>query len=470
MERRRTIVCSALIAISCAVPHEGEHGAQTLGQEGSTSDASDGSTTDLDATSVQPTDDAPEPSTAGSGSGGPGPACGNGILDVGEVCDDGNDRDADGCNVDCRPSGELVFELLLDPEPSGNALIRDLDHAEDGTYVVGGQIAGMGADAWAARFTQDDELMWDLPLVVGAYDDLVFGVAAGEGGRTYVAGVVDELAGSGDPWVAALSPAGAIEAADRIAMPTAGRFYDVTAANDGVIVVGHQTQGANSHGLVRLYDAELALETELEPIAAAPGLAMRNACTSGDVLITVGQRLNANATVDGLVAMIDAGELQWMRTTQAQQGQHSIALGCAVAGEAEDRRLWSAGYDTAATPRWLATLRAYAVGGMVAIDVPIYVGEDDLGAVWSDVATDKEGNVIVGGATVVGAADHEYAPVLRKHDPNGATLWTRTFSPGGLPHGAIDAVDVGPEGAIRVAGYAADRDGLYRRWLARLTP
>src|SRR5438045_1398948 len=29
-------------------------------------------------------------------------ACGNGIIEPGEVCDDGNTRDGDGCSPDCK--------------------------------------------------------------------------------------------------------------------------------------------------------------------------------------------------------------------------------------------------------------------------------------------------------------------------------------------------------------------------------
>jgi cysteine-rich repeat protein len=30
------------------------------------------------------------------------PRCGDGILDGGETCDDGNNVDGDGCNADCH--------------------------------------------------------------------------------------------------------------------------------------------------------------------------------------------------------------------------------------------------------------------------------------------------------------------------------------------------------------------------------
>ena len=59
-------------------------------------------------------------STSTSSSGGEGssgesegstgaPACGDGQLGADEVCDDGNPVDGDGCNVDCQPSGRLLW-------------------------------------------------------------------------------------------------------------------------------------------------------------------------------------------------------------------------------------------------------------------------------------------------------------------------------------------------------------------------
>jgi cysteine-rich repeat protein len=34
----------------------------------------------------------------------PRPVCGNGIVEPGEVCDDGNDVDTDSCHNDCTPN------------------------------------------------------------------------------------------------------------------------------------------------------------------------------------------------------------------------------------------------------------------------------------------------------------------------------------------------------------------------------
>ena len=67
-------------------------------------------------------DDATGP-TSGSasddtaGSGGIPEGCGDGVLDDGEACDDGNDVNGDGCNIDCVESGQQVWESVVETSP-----------------------------------------------------------------------------------------------------------------------------------------------------------------------------------------------------------------------------------------------------------------------------------------------------------------------------------------------------------------
>ena len=42
-------------------------------------------------------------------------ACGDGVLDVGEGCDDGNNRNGDGCSANCMVEGGRCGDLTLDP-------------------------------------------------------------------------------------------------------------------------------------------------------------------------------------------------------------------------------------------------------------------------------------------------------------------------------------------------------------------
>ena len=58
-----------------------------------------------------------DPTTA-TGTTGPAPECGNSMVEPGEACDDGNDRNGDGCNNDCTESGQEVWGETFDPSAS----------------------------------------------------------------------------------------------------------------------------------------------------------------------------------------------------------------------------------------------------------------------------------------------------------------------------------------------------------------
>jgi cysteine-rich repeat protein len=64
--------------------------------------------------------------------------CGDAEVDAGEGCDDGNLMDGDGCNADCTPSGQLLWELELSPGPGAYMSAEQLSVDADGNVVVGG--------------------------------------------------------------------------------------------------------------------------------------------------------------------------------------------------------------------------------------------------------------------------------------------------------------------------------------------
>ncbi len=64
-----------------------------------------------------------------------GPACGNGKLDPGETCDDGNTTSGDGCSSDCLvETGFACGEpgtLCLSTHTCGNGIVEDLEGCDD---------------------------------------------------------------------------------------------------------------------------------------------------------------------------------------------------------------------------------------------------------------------------------------------------------------------------------------------------
>ena len=89
---------------------------------------------------------------------GPCPAeCGNGVVEGGEPCDDGNFEDGDGCSADCflefaetpAPSTVIVTELMRNPKglADDNAEWVELTNVGSGTVDIGGwSVSDAGTD------------------------------------------------------------------------------------------------------------------------------------------------------------------------------------------------------------------------------------------------------------------------------------------------------------------------------------
>jgi len=93
--------------------------------------------------------------TEGS-SDGP-PACGDAVVDGDEQCDDGNRRDGDGCNADCRPSGETrwsvtVAEGTAAAIASSATMVIAVGHDDDASVIVA--VDAGGAPSWGALVQQ----------------------------------------------------------------------------------------------------------------------------------------------------------------------------------------------------------------------------------------------------------------------------------------------------------------------------
>jgi cysteine-rich repeat protein len=97
--RIAAIAFSGLLgAVACGSPPE-------LTTDDDAGDAADGSSDSSGDGAIGDDDDAGSGGNPDPG-GGPG-VCGNGKLEMGELCDDGNEADADGCSGNC---------LVQDPE------------------------------------------------------------------------------------------------------------------------------------------------------------------------------------------------------------------------------------------------------------------------------------------------------------------------------------------------------------------
>ncbi len=192
--------CDVAILFLCGAWLTGCPPAEELGQTGGTS-MSEPATTSTSTSTVDPTSTG-EPPTSTAETTPPG-TCPDGSVGEGEVCDDGNDINGDGCNNDCQPSGAQLGEFRTDER--GSSQIYSIAVDADASIVVGGR---SGIARWVARFGPDLAPQW-----TQKYDDgqtgLVRAVALGDG-VIYAAGSRFTDSDAHDVWVASLTPDGAV--------------------------------------------------------------------------------------------------------------------------------------------------------------------------------------------------------------------------------------------------------------------
>ncbi|MBZ5709553.1 PQQ-binding-like beta-propeller repeat protein [Nannocystis pusilla] len=153
------------LALAACVPSivVGDHPQDTGSPEGS----SGGST------------DATPTTSASSGESEPG-VCGDGVVDAGERCDDGNDEANDGCDGACQRSGRVVWSIEL----AGIDAVADLDLDPAGRILVN----GWGGDtAHLLAFAPDGTELWR--RTIADPGELAIDV----GGRIFIAGIAGTL-------------------------------------------------------------------------------------------------------------------------------------------------------------------------------------------------------------------------------------------------------------------------------------
>ena len=163
-------------------------------------------------------------------------ACGDGRLDPGELCDDHNDVEGDGCNNDCTASATEQWTRCIESFPHPDVRANGVSFDREGNPVLLATIVseeGGDAKVWTRSFDQDGAVLWT-------------SVCCDEPGSDYVASA------AGGP---------------------------VVSADGGIVIGGRITGGAmNDASLVLSLggDGDLlwqAEPTELEPVAAITALA-----------------------------------------------------------------------------------------------------------------------------------------------------------------------------------------------------
>ncbi|MFV8752128.1 hypothetical protein ACNOYE_16395 [Nannocystaceae bacterium ST9] len=155
-----------------------------------TDDATDENTS---TTAADTTDDATTTTETGGG------VCGNGMLEDGEECDDGNTDEGDGCSATCTIAACGLqwtwSETITASTPGGFGVVVD---AMGGVYATGDDEDG---NAWLAHWAADGTLAWEQSFGPGYGADLVLDAS----GDLFVVGVQTNT--DDDLWYARLSGA-----------------------------------------------------------------------------------------------------------------------------------------------------------------------------------------------------------------------------------------------------------------------
>lgn len=401
-----------------------------------------------------------DPSESSSGSTGAAAGCGDGALDEGEACDDGDDINGNGCNVDCVVSGSLLWEVdagagyeveasdpVYGPErvavsPSGSiAMVLTSSDEPDRPAPLVRRYDPEGNLEWSEQWTLPNAGLIPADVVV-ASDDAVVAVSIEVNGPGGNAGHVRRYGALGtEAWSLAIADA------DQV-VPGG-----VASAELGEVLVAGYTFGPNTQWARRYSPAGRELLHDSGPRGSVYVNSIR-LVEDGGYLVCSGRTLDgggggasiarytANGTEDWVVAI---PEIDLVSCDADASGR------IAIAGDASGAS-------------WVARAQGEAVLDWSVLE------EGTGGAEANAVALDGDGNVIVAGTLFESdGADSNAVRWLRKFDAAGALLWEAQLDFSSEEPERVADVTVDGEGYIYTVGRRDDVGGR-RAWLAKFAP
>lgn len=406
-----------------------------------------------------------------SETGTPTGDCGNGILDLGEMCDDGNAEDGDGCDADCTaPAGTLLWAIELgddgDPERAGADVAVD----DDGSVYVAGWASNPGERFGSLlQFSPEGDLVWEAQWGDVGGSAQATTVSVGPDGQPVVAGwqVYGPDNGQHRGWAAKYDPDGSElwSQTHTNATPDIDRWYgsDVDARNEIVLCGLAQFDGQNAAAWVR----KLAVDgTEIwnrEIVPAGHVAATANGCgfTPGGSVIAAGNTAPsaepwlARLTVDGDDDWEQLGDAAFMGGTND-----------AVAVDAEGAPYTTGRYQVGGSEFVIPTRRHDPLGEVVWSSTRPLATFGQGG--W-DIAVHDDGSVTMVG-TELGESETDDGLVVR-YDENGNELWSEVFDDDESRFDRWRGVAVDRNsGAFYVTGTESDNGSNASLWLRKYAP
>lgn len=399
--------------------------------------------------------------------GDPDPVCGDGRLDRGEACDDGNAEEADGCSSDCVASGTVVWSHVRPSDAatleqySGlgvlgeDVVVAGLGFSEAGTQdVLVHRLGPEGDSVWAVVHDVADDADRGAGLVVVADRVMVFGSAT-----VSQSGPVPAV----ERWV------GLFSAKDGSVLREAtlgeGEVFGAAVSADGVTLAGTDGTGSADERAWagRISDTlvvdsavvdEGAEASQYYGIAVLPGgdvfaAGMRGSDTNGvaDFIVDVVTPLGVSE-VQRIAAEFNLGQAQAIASAPGGD----LFVGGLQREEPGGRALYLQRYSEDDGVVWLAT------------ESSSELESDEVEA----VAVAPNGDVLVTGL-YWGGPRRDTDVLLRRFDANGELRWSAELDfSGGRDLGR--GIAVTPSGVVYVCGRVTMEDGSIRAHVARVVP
>lgn len=411
--------------------------------------------------------------TSGDGDGGEGDVppqdgiCGDGLVNAEqEACDDANVREGDGCNSDCRASGNRVWCLDdfgpadVDALPRALAVGPSGDVAVLGTLYQGGSatawlevVDATGAPRWSTRFEgatgTEVEFSSAGTLAVATYEldaarsRITLFSAEGTAGTSWT--------GEADPpvWLGAfvMSPRDRIIAAGGAAAEPDEVWIGTFSPS---LALEQQATYRSSQGI----------STEARAVAYARA---ETIILGADVVLGPGTDSTSPPTTVAIAALLPSGELAWEHVFESpNRSIHLASLAAMVDGSVVATGgaglnltfdVWTASLSAAGDVNWEITEESpHSPNGGTSV-VPTSTSDFVLTRFVSREATYEL-------EAVFGRYDHEHAP-----------LWEREYERPGRPASAQLAAKSSADLSFLLAGFLnpAVTDGPHRPWLCKYT-
>ncbi|MCA9713662.1 MAG: hypothetical protein H6713_21840 [Myxococcales bacterium] len=395
----------------------------------------------------------------------------NGPPDA-EACDDGDDVNGDGCNVDCVVSGTPLWTDVYPGEDAGNSIAHGVAVDSSGDVFVVGEtfVVGENANIMIRKYSSEGELLWSQSIDgPGGGVDAARGVAIDREDNIVVVGEVFEAGNNADIWIRKADNDGnelwtlQINGDDGLGDAARGVAVD---ADDNIIVTG---ESYHLIGLTDVWTAKFGPEgdewwiNEYDHEGGNDGGYGVSVGQDGQIFVVGGAYAFIGLDDFFLRSYSPVGVIEWTQTIDNWGG---VDRGRAAAVDGEGNLVM---VGETYTPDDLTNIW---IGGYSAVDgEQLWVEWFDSDGADNDigygVAVDGDGNVVVAGSTY--AIDTLADAIVLKYSAGVEPLWQQIhMGPAGNDRALAVAVDA--YGNIYAAGSEYSAGDFANLWLTKYAP